>query len=60
MGEFGKVSTKAYVVDELGAPFKLQDIILDELHADEVLVEIKYTGICHTVGETTLNQLSCR
>lgn len=55
MVEFGKVSTKAFVVDELGAPFKLQDIILDELHADEVLVEIKYTGICHTVGETTLN-----
>lgn len=52
MGESQNISTQAFVVNELGAPFKLQDIVLDELHADEVLVEIKYTGICHTVGKT--------
>ncbi|KAB5576173.1 chaperonin 10-like protein [Coniochaeta sp. 2T2.1] len=42
------IATKAYVVDYKHAPFVLRDVTLDEVRPDEVLVEIKYTGICHT------------
>ncbi|KAL3480785.1 chaperonin 10-like protein [Aspergillus californicus] len=42
------ISTKAYVVEEKGAPFVLRDVVLDGVRPDEVLVEMKYTGLCHT------------
>ncbi|KAB8261675.1 chaperonin 10-like protein [Aspergillus pseudonomiae] len=42
------ITTKAYVVEKKGAPFVLCDIILDQVQSSEVLVEIKYTGLCHT------------
>lgn len=44
------IPTKALVVAEAGGPFVLGDVILDEVRPDEVLVEMKYTGLCHTVG----------
>lgn len=44
------IETEAFVVDEPNAPFKLTPIILDEMRDDEYLIEMKYTGICHTVG----------
>lgn len=54
MGEstavYKDLSTKAYVVEEKDGPFVLKDVVLDEVRADEVLVEIKYSGLCHTVG----------
>jgi aryl-alcohol dehydrogenase len=40
--------TQALVVREPNEKFLLQDIELDELHDDEVLVEMVATGICHT------------
>jgi len=40
--------TEALVVMGPKAEFKLQSIILDEIRDDEVLVEMKYSGICHT------------
>jgi len=41
--------TDALVVTSPGAPFKLQPIhVEDQLREDEVLIEIKATGICHT------------
>jgi Zn-dependent alcohol dehydrogenase len=43
------VATEAFVVHEAGADFKLTPIILDEVRDDEILVEMKYSGICHTV-----------
>ncbi|CAG8038329.1 unnamed protein product [Penicillium salamii] len=43
-----QIPTTAFVVEKPGAPFVLQDIILDEVRANEVLVEMKYTGLCHT------------
>ncbi|KAL5343982.1 hypothetical protein BJX70DRAFT_393403 [Aspergillus crustosus] len=43
-----KISTTAYVVDKLGAPFTLREVLLDALQPNEVLVEMKYTGLCHT------------
>jgi hypothetical protein len=45
-----KMQAKAYVVDSQGAPFVLRDVLLDSLQPSEVLVEIKFTGLCHTVG----------
>ncbi|KAJ4984195.1 AreB protein [Stagonosporopsis vannaccii] len=42
------IETVALVVTEPKADFKLQSIILDEIREDEVLVEMKYSGICHT------------
>ncbi|KAF2996848.1 hypothetical protein E8E13_003842 [Curvularia kusanoi] len=42
------IETEALVVTEPKADFKLQPIILDEIRDDEVLVEMKYSGICHT------------
>lgn len=45
-----QIPTKAFVVDTPDAPFVLQDVILDEVRSNEVLVEMKYTGLCHTVG----------
>lgn len=41
--------TEALVVEEPKADFKLTPITLDEVRPDEVLVEMKYSGICHTV-----------
>ena len=39
---------KAAVVREKGGPFVIEDIELDEPKADEVLVRIVSTGLCHT------------
>lgn len=44
------IRTKAFVVESPKAPFVLQDVVLDEVRDSEVLVEMKYTGICHTVS----------
>ena len=41
-------STVAAVVHELGAPFTLEDVELDEPRAHEVLVRMVATGLCHT------------
>lgn len=43
------IPTKALVVEKPKDPFVLKDVILDEVRPDEVLVEMKYTGLCHTV-----------
>jgi len=50
------IPTKALVVEKPGAPFVLQDVVLDEVRPNELLVEIKYAGICHTVREKQLKQ----
>jgi Zn-dependent alcohol dehydrogenase len=49
MPDTKRTATKAYVVAERGGPFELRDVVLDGLQPNEVLVEIKYTGLCHTV-----------
>lgn len=43
------IETVALVVDEPGADFKLQQVVFDEVQPDEYLIEMKYSGICHTV-----------
>ncbi|KAF3761590.1 hypothetical protein M406DRAFT_94894 [Cryphonectria parasitica EP155] len=42
------IETEALVVAAPGDDFKLVPIILDEVRGNEVLVEMKYSGICHT------------
>lgn len=44
------IPTQALVVGTRGAPFKLTQIILDEVRDNEVLVEVMYSGVCHTVS----------
>lgn len=39
----------AWVTDHAKAGFKLRPIYLDEVRDDELLIEMKYSGICHTV-----------
>ena len=46
--ETKNVETLAYVVHGAGEPFKLEQVTLDELAADELLVDIEYSGICAT------------
>jgi Zn-dependent alcohol dehydrogenase len=41
---------KAIVVEKAGGPWTLQDVVLSELRDDELLVEMQYSGICHTVS----------
>lgn len=44
------IATEALVVRKPGDKFEMMPIILDEVRPDEVLVEMKYSGICHTVS----------
>lgn len=44
------IRTTALVVHRPADAFVLEDVILDEVRSDEVLVEMKYTGLCHTVS----------
>ncbi|CAI7648056.1 unnamed protein product [Penicillium pancosmium] len=48
MPKYENIQAKAYVVSSQGSPFVLQDVTLDGVQESEVLVEIKYTGLCHT------------
>jgi hypothetical protein len=50
------IETEAFVVDAPNAPFTLTPIILDEMRKDEYLIEMKYSGICHTVSAVPLYQ----
>jgi Zn-dependent alcohol dehydrogenase len=44
------IDTIGYVVHRAKADFKLEDIVLTEMQDDELLVDMKYSGICHTVS----------
>lgn len=41
-------TTKAAVVEAPGAPFTVQEVVLDDLRPDEVLVRVVAAGLCHT------------
>ena len=49
-GSFKQIKTQAFVVDKPKADFKLRTVIYDEVREDEYLIEMKYSGICHTVN----------
>ncbi|TKA61060.1 hypothetical protein B0A55_11021 [Friedmanniomyces simplex] len=42
------IRTEAYVLEKANDPFRLQVIVLDEVRGNELLIEMKYSGICHT------------
>ncbi|OIW30444.1 NAD(P)-binding protein [Coniochaeta ligniaria NRRL 30616] len=42
------LETEGLVTESSKAGFKLMPVILDDMRSDEVLVEMKYSGICHT------------
>lgn len=42
------IETVALVVKEPKAEFDLQTVILDEVRPDELLIEMKYSGICES------------
>lgn len=39
---------KAAIAEQQGKPIKVEDVILDEPHPNEVLIKTVATGICHT------------
>ena len=43
-------ATEGLVVMKAGDDFKKTPIVLDEVRGDEFLIEMKYSGICHTVS----------
>ena len=45
---FKNIKTTALVVDAPKADFKLETVYLDEVRGDEILIDMKYSGICHT------------
>lgn len=44
-----RMRSVAWVTDQPQAGFKLRPIWLDEVRQNELLIEMKYSGICHTV-----------
>ncbi|KAK4249132.1 chaperonin 10-like protein [Corynascus novoguineensis] len=42
------LETEALVVHTPGGPFEMTPIVIQNLRPDEILVEMKYSGICHT------------
>lgn len=42
--------SEAFVVMKPGDDFTITPIILDEVRDDEFLIEMQYSGICHTVS----------
>jgi aryl-alcohol dehydrogenase len=40
--------TKAAVVRRKGGPFQIETLMIDQPRADEILVRIVATGMCHT------------
>ena len=42
------LTTRAAVVEAPGAPFVVQDVVLDDVRTGEVLVEVVAAGLCHT------------
>ncbi|KAK3299533.1 chaperonin 10-like protein [Chaetomium fimeti] len=42
------LQTEALVVDTVGGDFVMTPVTIQDLRPDEVLVEMKYSGLCHT------------
>ena len=50
MAETKDIETIAYVVHGPKQDFTLEDVILTGMQDSELLVDMKYSGICHTVS----------
>ena len=49
--------TEAFVVEKAKDDFQLRKVTMGPIRPDEVLVEMKYSGICHTVSAMLAVQL---
>lgn len=47
--------TQALIMEEVGAPFRLAEVRLDTPMADEVLIDVKASGLCHSDLTTAQN-----
>lgn len=45
------IDTIGYVVHQAKGDWVLEDVTLTEMQEDELLVDMKYSGICHTVRQ---------
>jgi D-arabinose 1-dehydrogenase-like Zn-dependent alcohol dehydrogenase len=43
------LETEALVVNTAGGEFEMTPIVIQDLRPNEVLVEMKYSGVCYTV-----------
>ena len=50
MADNRNIETIGWVVHNAKEDFKLEELILDGPQDDELLVDMKFSGICHTVG----------
>jgi hypothetical protein len=50
------IETVALVVDRPGGVFELKPVVFDEVRDDEYLIEMMFSGICHTVHLILLEQ----
>lgn len=60
MEEHRNIETIGWVVHDAKEDFKLEELILDGPQDDELLVDMKFSGICHTVSlinQTTLRDI---
>lgn len=46
--EWKDIETVAYVVHEPGQDYQLEEVIIDEVRPDELLIDMKYSGLCQT------------
>ena len=42
--------TEGLVVEESRRGFRFMPVMIDDMRPDDVLVEMQYSGICHTVS----------
>ena len=49
--------TEAFVVEKAKDDFQLRKVTMGPIRPDEVLIEMKYSGICHTVSTMLAVQL---
>lgn len=50
--------TEGIVVEDVQSGFGLKAVVLDNMRPDEILIEMRYTGICHTVSSQLCRQTS--
>lgn len=54
------IETIGWVVHQEKTDFVLEELIVDGPQDDELLVDMKFSGICHTVGCPLSEVMLCR
>jgi len=53
------MKVKAAVINEVGAPYVIEDLVLGDLRADEVIIRMVASGICHTDEALRIGDSQC-